>query len=110
PKLPARGYRLSSTTSRLRIYHRAGAGRPIRVVWALELPPTRGEPRRIGQGGRAQRRRGRRARGHVLGDTAVFYRSRSLGSSLMASNTVVFGPSRSSAGDSAPAKARTRMP
>ena len=22
--------------SRLRVYHRAGAGRPIRVVWALE--------------------------------------------------------------------------
>ena len=30
------GCRLLSTVSRLRVYHRVGAGRPIRVVWALE--------------------------------------------------------------------------
>jgi glutathione S-transferase len=30
------GYRLRSIVSRLRVYNRVGAGRPIRVVWALE--------------------------------------------------------------------------
>jgi hypothetical protein len=122
--------------SRLRVYHRVGAGRPIRVVWAgavlsiarairwagcrclrtskarcsspprscftspsstrrpgccrlpprmsarscndrtrgardRELPPTRGEPRGIGEGGRALRGRGRRARGRAVGDASV---------------------------------------
>ena len=29
-------FRILSTVSTLRVYHRVGAGRPIRVVWALE--------------------------------------------------------------------------
>ncbi len=56
-------------------------------------------------------RRRTRAQANASGSYAVEEpRSRSLGSSRMSSNTIVFGPSRSSAGESPPAKARARMP